>query len=294
MGFEDFFDELIRRKIFLKILIFMLIIIGVFSSMYTVNTGEVAIISRLGEVIRVEEAGLHFKVPFMEKKTRMYTREQTMKFGTEIQNADDAPPITATTKDMQTIKIAITVSDTTTDPLKLYKAFLGNHVRSLMVPRIRDAVQTQIAKYSIEEFVSKRNELNQNIFKDLDETFSPYGLKLTNVSIVDYKFSEAYEQAVEEKKVLEQNVETERRKQEKMIIEAEGKVKLAELEIKRKEAEAKANKIETESLSNILMTKQIIEKWNGELPKVISSDANTMLSLDMFKPNIPQEEKKTE
>lgn len=292
---SDFFDYIFSGKVLGRIILVLLLIITFFSVTYTVSTGEVAIVSKFGEVVRVEEAGLHFKIPFIEKRKKMSTREQTMKFGSDIKNADDAPAITATTKDMQTIKLAVTVSDTTTDPLKLYKAFLGNHVRSLMIPRIRDSVQTQVAKYTIEEFINNRSGLNKAIFDDLDTAFSPYGLKLTNVSIVDYRFSEAYEQAVEEKKVMEQKVESEKRRQEKMVIEAEGKVKLAELEIKRKEAEAKANKIETESLSEILMTKQMIEKWNGELPKVVSNDkTGTILSLDTLSGNFIQKDTKNE
>lgn len=251
-------------------------------SFFKVNTGEVAIVSRFGKVQRIAEPGLHLKIPFIERKMKMRTREQTIKFGAQVDGApDDAPYITATTKDMQSIKIALTVSDITTDPLKLYKAFTGNHVRSLMVPRVKNTVQAEVAKYTIENFVSSREELVNGIFSKLEKDFEPYGLSLTDVSIVDYKFSESYEQAVDAKKVAEQEVEVEKRRQEKAIVEAESRVKLAELEIRRKEAEAKANKIETESLSDLLLKKQMIEKWDGKLPQVLGGD-KPLVSVDMF------------
>lgn len=269
-------------KIVLAVLI--LVVAGTLftGTIFRVDTGDVAIISRFGEVKRIAEPGLHFKLPFIESKMFMRTREQTIKFGAQVDGApDDAPYITATTKDMQTIKIALTVSDVTTDPLKLYKAFTGNHVRSLMIPRVKDTVQSEVAKYTIENFVSSREEMVSGIFSKLEKDFEPYGLTLTDVSIVDYRFSESYEQAVDAKKVAEQEVEVERRRQEKAIVEAESRVKLAELEIKRKEAEAKANKVETESLSDLLLKKQMVEKWDGKLPKVLGGD-RPLVSVDMF------------
>lgn len=270
------------NKIVVTVLAVVILAVLFMGFVFRVNTGEVAIISRFGEVKRIAEPGLHFKLPFVESKMFMRTREQTIKFGAQVEGApDDAPYITATTKDMQTIKIALTVSDVTTDPLKLYKAFTGNHVRSLMIPRVKDTVQSEVAKYTIENFVSSREEMVSGIFSKLEKDFEPYGLTLTDVSIVDYKFSESYEAAVDAKKVAEQEVEVERRRQEKAIVEAETRVKLAELEIKRKEAEAKANKVETESLSDLLLKKQMIEKWNGKLPQVLGGD-RPLVSVDMF------------
>ena len=150
-----------------------------------------------------------------------------------------------------------------------------------MIPRVKDTVQAELAKYSIESFVENRTEIVQGIFDTLEEEFKQYGLTVTDVSIVDYKFSDSCEKAVESKKVAEQEVQVEKRRQEKAIVEAKSKVKLAELEIKRKEAEAKANKVETESLSDILMRKKMVEKWDGKLPKVMSNDT-PLLTTDIF------------
>lgn len=277
-------------------------VIILFMSVFTVNTGEVVIIKKFGKVVRIEEEGLHFKWPIVEKKVRMNVREQTLKFGLNQnsdnatnkdsddsikKDSDDAPVINASTRDMQSVAVSITVSDIVSDPMKLYKSFTGNHVRSLLIPRIKDSVQSQVAKYTIEEFVAKRDELSNDIYKDLKESFEPYGISLTNVSIVDHDFSDSYEKAVEDKKVAEQAVETEKKKQEQLIVAAESKVKLAELEIAEKEAKAKANKVETESLSQEILTKQMIEKWNGILPYVTGGDGKTILSPEMFSPKKP-------
>ena len=64
-----------------------------------------------------------------------------------------------------------------------------------------------------------------------------------------------------------------------MAIVAENKVKLAEYALKEKELQAKANSIESNSLTPQLLKKMMIEKWNGELPKVQGNSSN-LIKLD--------------
>lgn len=258
----------------------MAVIILLLTSFYNVDTGQVGIVKRFGKVIAIKEEGLNFKAPLIDKVYKMNVREQTLKFSYEGDN-NDAPAISASTKDMQTVLVSVTVSDIVSDPMKLYRAFTGNHVRSMMVPRVKDAVQSQVARYTIEEFIAKRDQLSKDIYNDLENTFAGYGVTLTNVSIIDHDFSDDYEKAVEAKKIAEQQVEEERQKQQKLIVEQENKVKLAELEVEKKKLEAEANKIVTDSLSKEILQKQMIEKWDGKLPYV-TGGSDTILSPEMF------------
>lgn len=256
------------------------VIILLLTSFYNADTGQVGIVKRFGKVIAIKEEGLNIKAPLIDKVYKMNVREQTLKFSYEGDN-NDAPAISASTKDMQTVLVSVTVSDVVSDPMKLYRAFTGNHVRSMMVPRVKDAVQSQVARYTIEEFIAKRDQLSKDIYNDLENTFAGYGVTLTNVSIIDHDFSDDYEKAVEAKKIAEQQVEEERQKQQKLIVEQENKVKLAELEVEKKKLEAEANKIVTDSLSKEILQKQMIEKWDGKLPYV-TGGSDTILSPEMF------------
>ena len=47
------------------------ILILVLTNCYTVDTGEVAIISTFGKITKVENEGLHVKIPFVQGKTFM-------------------------------------------------------------------------------------------------------------------------------------------------------------------------------------------------------------------------------
>lgn len=243
---------------------------------YTVKTGEVAVISTFGKLDRIEYEGLHFKIPFIQSKDFMETREKTYIFG-KTQEMDTT--LEVSTKDMQTIKLEFTVQANISDPEKLYRAFSLNYEWRFIRPRVNEIVQSTIAKYTIEEFVSMRATISSEIFRELQDDFIAYGLNVSNVSIVNHDFSDEYEKAVEEKKIAEQAVQKAKSEQEKLSVIAENKVKLAEYALKEKELQAKANAIESNSLTPQLLKKMMIEKWNGELPKVQGNSSN-LIKLD--------------
>lgn len=264
----------------------LLAIILAFTSFYTVKQGSVAIVERFGKVIGVKEPGLHFKLPFADKKTTIVTREQTIKFGGD----EEFAPIRVSTKDMQTIGVDLTVSNITVDPMKVYTSFVGRQLYSMLLPRIKDSVQTNVSKYTIEEFVSKRATLANDIFNDIKKKTEKYGIVITNVSITNHRFSEVYRNAVEEKKAAEQAVETEKALQKKKIVEQESKIKLAELKVKERELEAKANKVETESITPELLNKWFLEKWDGKMPAVTGSNGGFVLPSNIFQKEIEKKQ----
>lgn len=252
-------------KLFASIILFILILSFVLSNAYTVKTGEVAIISTFGKVSDIQNEGLHFKVPFVQTKYMLETRERLYSF---IKEDDYDNSLNVSTKDIQSINIQFSVQASVSDPKKLYKSFMGHHVDRFIKPRVKEIVQATISKYTIEEFISKRTEISRLIFEDLKDDFETYGLVASNISIVDHDFSDDYEKAVEQKKVAEQAVEKAKAEQEKLKVEAENKVRIAEYRIQEKELQAKANLVESNSLTPQLLKKIAIEKWDGKLPKV--------------------------
>lgn len=246
-------------------------------SFKTVETGQVAVVSRLGKLNRIEGEGAFFIIPFIEKATLLTIRENTYYFEKGY-DLDKGTSLEVSTKDMQTINVELSVQVSITDPEKLYRSFRNEYPSQLINPRTREIVQSTVSKYTIEEFVSKRAEISSIIYEDLKDDLEKYGILLSNISITNHDFSDEYESAVEQKKVAEQSVERAKAEQEKLLIEQENKVKLAELELKQKEIEAQANKIETESLSDALLRKMTIQKWDGKLPTV--TDSNSSIILD--------------
>lgn len=271
---EKEFVITLAKSIFIAGAIIAIIIM--FINVYTVKTGEVAIISTFGKLSEIQGEGLHFKIPFMQSKQILEVRERTYIFG-KTDEMDTT--IEVSTKDIQSIKLEFTVQASITDAEKLYRAFGSKYEYRFIRPRVIEIVQANIAKYTVEEFVSKRAEISNLIFKNLKDDFKQYGISVSNVSLVNHDFSDEYEKAIESKKVAEQAVERAKAEQEKLKVEAENQVKLAEYKLKEKELQAKANAIESNSLSPQLLRKLALEKWDGHLPKV-TNGGNNLINID--------------
>ncbi|KYM50718.1 transporter [Fusobacterium necrophorum subsp. funduliforme] len=259
------------------IILFVLSLGLLFTNCYTVDTGEVAVVSRFGKISRIDTEGLNFKVPFIESKAFVETREKTYIFG-KTEEADTT--LEVSTKDMQSIHIDLTVQANIADPEKLYRAFQSKYEYRFVRPRVKEVVQATIAKYTIEEFVSKRAEISRIINEDISDDLAEYGMNVSNVSIVNHDFSDEYEKAIEQKKVAEQAVEKAKAEQAKLLVEQENRVKIAEFQLKEKELQAKANQIEAQSLSPMLIRKMTIEKWDGHLPKVSGEKNSNLISIN--------------
>ena len=275
MDLENMTPKTLVKTVIIALVVVIIASVGL-TNCYTVKTGEVAVISTFGKLDRIEKEGLHFKIPFIQSKDFIETREKTYIFG-RTEEMDTT--LEVSTKDMQTIRLEFTVQANVSDAEKLYRAFGLKFEWRFIRPRVNEIVQSTIAKYTIEEFVSKRAVISSEIFRDLQDDFAEYGLNVSNVSIVNHDFSDEYEKAVEEKKIAEQAVQKAKSEQEKLAIVAENKVKLAEYALKEKELQAKANSIESNSLTPQLLKKMMIEKWNGELPKVQGNSSN-LIKLD--------------
>lgn len=284
------------KKTLGQVVLIVLIVFAVmtlFSSAYTVETGEVAIISTFGKVEGISGPGLNFKIPFVQTLEIMETREKNYTFIKTIHNknfdyvATDDTSMTVSTKDLQSVNIEFSVQASIVDPELLYTSFRNRHENSFIRPRVREIVQATIAKYTIEEFISKRSEISKLILKSLVEDFKPYGLVVSNISIINHDFSDEYEAAIERKKVAEQAVETAKSEQEKLSVEASNRVKIAEYELQEKELRAKANAVEAASLSAELLEKMKIEKWNGVMPYV-TGNTDTLISFDKIQEARPK------
>lgn len=267
-------SKLLKKVLFL--FLFLFLVFSVYNNCFIVNTGEVAVISTFGKVTRVATEGLNFKLPFVQDKVFLETREKTYIFGkTDEQNTT----LEVSTKDMQSIFLDFTVQASIVDAEKLYRAFNMKYEYRFIRPRVKEVVQSIIARYTIEEFITKRAIISNEIFTDLKGDFSLYGILVSNVSIVNHDFSDEYEKAIEQKKVAEQAVEKAKAEQEKLSVEAQNKVKLAEFALKEKELKAKANLVESNSLTPQILLRMAVEKWDGKLPRFVGSGFNPMLTI---------------
>lgn len=251
-----------KSKLMLKIGVGILFLVLVLRNVYTIKTGEVGIVTRFGKVVRQAGEGINVKIPFIESITKIEVRDNTINGQYEVSS-----------KDMQTVKTNIAVQYKINNPLDIFKRFRTQYKERLIEPRMAEVVQAATAGYTIEELVSKRQELSQKIYLTLKEDLKEFGVQVVKISITNHDFSDEYERAIEAKKAAEQEAQ-------KVEIENNQKIKTAEANLKVKELEARANATLTESLTSQVLQKQWIEKWDGKLPQYQGGNATPILDMN--------------
>lgn len=234
----------------------LIILFGCFSS---VKTGEIGIKTKFGKVIDTDMSeGIHLKAPY----------EKIVKMNIKVQKYENKDVLSTSTKDMQivnNIKAVVNFQVNGKSALELYKKVGTNYREVILEPAIQETIKAVISKYTSEELVTKRSEIALDIENTLNNKVKKYGIDISSVSINNFDFSESYNDAIEKKAVAEQEAETSKNQLEKAKIDAEKKKVEAQ-------AEAEANKIKENTLTDKILQQQFIEKWNGELPKVTSSE----------------------
>lgn len=251
--------------------IIVLVIVFILFSISTVPTGHVGIKVRFGAVQNdVITEGLNWKAPFIESIKKMDCRTQRVDIEGE-----------GASKDLQTIAtyIAVNYRVNQEKAFELYKTVGMNYETVIIRPATQESMKTTIAKYTAEELITKRSEVANELQETLKNKLESKGIVIESVSIVNLSFSKAYDDAIEQKQVAEQEAKKAEQELEKAKIEAEKKVVEAQ-------AEADALKAQKEEItSELLQLRKIeneakwIEKWNGQLPTTSLSDSIPMINI---------------
>jgi len=106
----------------------------------------------------------------------------------------------------------------------------------------------------------------------ITEKIAAYGFSTESLNIVDFQFSEEFNAAIEAKQTAQQNALKAEQDLARIKIEAEQKVAQAE-------AEAESYRLKSQELTEELIKMAMIDKWDGQLPKVVS-DGGNLFDLD--------------
>lgn len=121
----------------------------------------------------------------------------------------------------------------------------------------------------------------ENIQKSLDEKYGEGVIFISKVSIFNAGFYQTYNAVIAAKQQAQLEYEQQQIENKKTIekaqAEADAKIKKAEGEAQAvkiaAEAEADANRTVADSLSGDIFHKMTLDKWDGQLPKVMENDA---------------------
>jgi regulator of protease activity HflC (stomatin/prohibitin superfamily) len=127
-----------------------------------------------------------------------------------------------------------------------------------------------------EEMIKRRPEVAQKIEEILTEKLNPRGIIVEQVSIVNFKFSEQFTSAIENKVTAEQirlknviDLETARLTRDQQIAKAQG--------------EAESIRIRADALKQNpqLVQMTMAERWDGKLPTIMMGNSGATPLFDM-------------
>lgn len=250
-----------KKAIIIAVSVIAAVII-LFNSITIIDAGHTGVINTLGKVSEnVLQEGMHFKVPFVQKIIKMDNRIVKLEVDTE-----------AFSKDLQTVatKLAINYRVSKDKSYAIYKNVGSDYETILVTPAVNEVLKAITAQYTAEESVTNRSLISQGLIDQLNEKLNKNGIYVEDVNIINFDFSEAYVNAVEEKQVAEQRLLKAKTEKEEAIVKAEAEAETLRIQA---EAQAKANQTLNKSINENLIEYEKIQKWNGELPKVTDGSA---------------------
>lgn len=233
-----------KKVAIIAVIIFGLLVVGL-NSFQTIKSGEVGLKVRFGKIVNTKlDEGLNLKIPFIEKIVTVNIKVQKIELQTE-----------SSSKDLQNVgtDVAVNYRIESDKATHLYRTVGNNYEVTILDPAIKESIKAIIAKYTAAEVITERAAVSKNCMDELQNKVSKYGIVIDNFNITNLTFSDEYSKAIEDKQVAEQRLE-------KAKLEAEAKIVEAE-------ATKKANDLMKQSLTDELIAKEFIAKWDGHLPQ---------------------------
>lgn len=223
---------------------------------------------RLGNTTsQIYGQGINFRIPFIEQSRNIEVRTQKLEV--------DA---TSASKDLQDVsaKVALNFSIEEAKLVGLYQTVGDDYEKRIISPSMQEAIKATTAKFTAEELITKRSEVSDGIKAVLAERLSPRGIIVEDFSIIDFNFSDSFNEAIERKVTAEQNALASKNKLEQVKYEAEQSIATAK-------GQAEAIRIQAEAINSQggadYVQLQAINKWTGTLPTYMMGNSVPFINL---------------
>jgi regulator of protease activity HflC (stomatin/prohibitin superfamily) len=236
------------------------------ASFTTVPAGHRGVPLKFGEVQeRTLFEGLHPISAFIENVIVMDVRTQKLEATGN-----------AASKDLQTTTTTVAVNYHL-DPTRvneIYRTLGLNYAETFISPAIQETVKASTAKFTAEELIKERVRLKDAVDEGLKARLEQRGIIVETVSIVNFKFSDDFEKAIEDQAVANRKINTAKNDLERIRVEAEQAIAKAK-------GEAEAIKIVQQELrqSPEYVRYLYAQKWDGQMPMVLGGDGQALISL---------------
>lgn len=248
----------------------------------TVDNGEVAVVKHLGQVVDTREPGMH---------TDFWMTNSYVKLDTKVRQVDITT--SSYSNDKQTMDIQMTVQyqikkDMAKEIVIHYGTLemLESRIQSVAIERTKAIMSA----YTADSLIEQRSAISAAVADAVELALGEsYYIDITNIALTNIDFSDAYEQAVEQKMIATQEVEKAKADAQKAEETAKGALKVAEQEALAKiaaaEADAKAKELAAQAEANAIAIKSL------EVARMLGL-TTTIDGVEMIKPDITEAEAK--
>lgn len=162
--------------------------------------------------------------------------------------------------------------DTEDDAVKFLYSYNNKPLAEVMDTEIRARVESvfveECAKRSLNDILREKEAIMEAVREDVMGYFENKGITITVLGMKDgLEYDDpAIQKSINEKFSSEQRLTTQENENKRIVSEAE--------------AIAEANKIISESITENILRKEYIDKWDGAMPKYTGDSANIMMNME--------------
>jgi regulator of protease activity HflC (stomatin/prohibitin superfamily) len=246
-----------------------LLVLIAFNSFVILNPGQAGVLSILGKAqdgVLLE--GIHLRPPLVSNVDIYDLTVQKFEV-----------PAESSTKDLQDLKASFAINFRL-DPLQVVEirrtqGTLQNIVAKIIAPQTQESFKIAAARRTVEEAITKRDELKEDFDNALGDRLDKYGILILDTSVVDLSFSPEFAKAVEEKQIAEQ-------KSQRAVYVAREAEQQAQADINRAKGKAEAQRLLAETLraqgGQLVLQKEAIEAWReggAQMPRVLVTSGDS-------------------
>ena len=226
--------------LFLILILIFVILLVVVTNIVIVPQSMVYVVERLGSYSETWSAGLHVKIPFLERVAKKVSLKEQVA---------DFPPQPVITRDNVTMQIDTVVFFQITDP-KLYTYGVESPI-SAIENLSATTLRNIIGEMELDSTLTSRDTINTKIRVILDEATDPWGIKVNRVELKNIIPPREIQDA------MEKQMKAERQRRE-AILTAEGE-KQSRILVAEGHKESKILEAEAEKQAAILHAEAVKE-----------------------------------
>lgn len=256
-----FSDQLDSWWKILIVLAFVFLVIWILNPLVIIGAGERGVVLNFGAVQdNILQPGIHGRIPIMQSIEKMDVQVQ--------KNQTDAE---AASKDLQDTHSTIALNyHLQPDSVNWVYQNIGRDFRERIIdPTVQETVKAVTAKYTAVELITQREKVRSEIRDQLRARLSASKINVDDFSIVNFKFSKGFADAIEQKQTAEQLALKAQRDLDRIKIEAEQTVTTARAEAQALQLQRSVVTPELVELRRIEAQVKFINRWDSHLPQVM-------------------------